>query len=272
MAAAIGAGLPITQPSGSMIVDIGGGTTEVAVISLAGVVFSRSVRVAGNKMDEAIIQHIKRKYNLLIGAARHDLASTLVEFRTQPRPWPQVPNLRKPAHIDADLCDYHVRGRRADSWNSHQVLDPCAKGLDRSLDLRLERRDGLLQVFNHSEMLTEQESVMGRDLALERSRQGFARSRQSPVAQSRQLPGVGLAGADRFEHPSPALAEHIRHYWSQLHISVFEYLLDALLVLHDFAHQRSRGNGGTRRCGSDDDKGSAIDRRGLDYVPGLPDI
>lgn len=67
MAAAIGAGLPITEPSGNMIVDIGGGTTEVAVISLAGIVFSRSVRVAGDKMDEAIVQHIKRNYNLLVG-------------------------------------------------------------------------------------------------------------------------------------------------------------------------------------------------------------
>jgi rod shape-determining protein MreB and related proteins len=67
MAAAIGAGLPITEPSGNMIVDIGGGTTEVAVISLAGIVFSRSIRVGGDKMDEAIVQHIKRKYNLLIG-------------------------------------------------------------------------------------------------------------------------------------------------------------------------------------------------------------
>ncbi len=67
MAAAIGAGLPITEPGGNMVVDIGGGTTEVAVISLAGIVFSKSVRVAGDKMDEAIIQHMKRKYNLLIG-------------------------------------------------------------------------------------------------------------------------------------------------------------------------------------------------------------
>jgi rod shape-determining protein MreB and related proteins len=67
MAAAIGAGLPITEPSGNMIVDIGGGTTEVAVISLAGIVFCKSVRVAGDKMDEAIVQYIKRKYNLLIG-------------------------------------------------------------------------------------------------------------------------------------------------------------------------------------------------------------
>ncbi len=67
MAAAIGAGLPITEPSGSMIVDIGGGTTEVAVISLAGIVYSKSVRVGGDKMDEAIVNYLKRKYNLLIG-------------------------------------------------------------------------------------------------------------------------------------------------------------------------------------------------------------
>src|SRR5476651_1793563 len=67
MVAAIGAGLPITDPTGNMIVDIGGGTTDVAVISLAGIVYSRSVRVAGNEMDDAIIQYIKRKYNLLIG-------------------------------------------------------------------------------------------------------------------------------------------------------------------------------------------------------------
>jgi rod shape-determining protein MreB len=67
MAAAIGAGLPITEPTGNMIVDIGGGTTDVAVISLAGIVYSKSVRVASNEMDEAIIQYIKRKYNLLVG-------------------------------------------------------------------------------------------------------------------------------------------------------------------------------------------------------------
>ena len=67
MMAAIGAGLPITEPSGNMIVDIGGGTTDIAVISLSGIVYSRSVRVAGNEMDEAIINYLKRKYNLLIG-------------------------------------------------------------------------------------------------------------------------------------------------------------------------------------------------------------
>ncbi len=67
MMAAIGAGLPITEPSGSMIVDIGGGTTDIAVISLSGIVYSRSVRVAGNEMDEALTAYLKRKYNLLVG-------------------------------------------------------------------------------------------------------------------------------------------------------------------------------------------------------------
>ncbi|MDE0781428.1 MAG: rod shape-determining protein [Alphaproteobacteria bacterium] len=67
MAAAIGAGLPVTEPTGSMIVDIGGGTTEVAVLSLGGIVYSRSVRVGGDKMDEAIIGYIRRSHNLLVG-------------------------------------------------------------------------------------------------------------------------------------------------------------------------------------------------------------
>ena len=69
MAAAIGAGLPVTEPTGSMVVDIGGGTTEVAVLSLGGIVYSRSVRVGGDKMDEAIIGYIRRTHNLLIGEA-----------------------------------------------------------------------------------------------------------------------------------------------------------------------------------------------------------
>ena len=73
MAAAIGAGLPVSEPVGNMIVDIGGGTTEVAVISLSGVVFSRSARVGGDKMDEAISQYIKRKYNVLVGERTAEL-------------------------------------------------------------------------------------------------------------------------------------------------------------------------------------------------------
>ncbi len=73
MAAAIGAGLSITEPSGNMIVDIGGGTTDVAVISLSGIVISRSIRVGGDKMDEVIINYVKKKYNLLIGERTSEL-------------------------------------------------------------------------------------------------------------------------------------------------------------------------------------------------------
>ncbi len=73
MAAAIGANLPITEPTSNMVVDIGGGTTEVAVISLSGIVYSRSVRVGGDKMDDAIRHHVKRKYNMLIGEGSAEL-------------------------------------------------------------------------------------------------------------------------------------------------------------------------------------------------------
>ncbi len=78
MAAAIGAGLPITEPTSNMVVDIGGGTTEVAVISLAGIVYSKSVRVGGDKMDDAILQNIKRKYNLLIGPSTAEIIKTTI--------------------------------------------------------------------------------------------------------------------------------------------------------------------------------------------------
>jgi rod shape-determining protein MreB len=67
MAAAIGAGLPVTEPTSSMVVDIGGGTTEVAIISLSGIVYAKSLRVAGDKIDEEIVQYMKKKYSLLIG-------------------------------------------------------------------------------------------------------------------------------------------------------------------------------------------------------------
>jgi rod shape-determining protein MreB len=78
MAAAIGAGLPVMEPTSNMVVDIGGGTTEVAVISLGGIVYSKSVRVGGDKMDEAILQHIKRKYNLLIGIGTAEIIKTTI--------------------------------------------------------------------------------------------------------------------------------------------------------------------------------------------------
>ena len=78
MAAAIGAGLPIAEPTSSMVVDIGGGTTEVAVISLAGIVYAKSVRVAGDKIDEEIVQYMKRKYSLLIGDRTAEIIKTQI--------------------------------------------------------------------------------------------------------------------------------------------------------------------------------------------------
>ncbi|ARW17845.1 MULTISPECIES: rod shape-determining protein [Komagataeibacter] len=96
MAAAIGAGLPVTEPSGSMIVDIGGGTTEVAVISLGGIVYARSVRVGGDKMDEAIISYIRRNHNLLIGESSAEqikihLGSAMPpDDPDDPGPWREV--------------------------------------------------------------------------------------------------------------------------------------------------------------------------------------
>jgi rod shape-determining protein MreB and related proteins len=78
MAAAIGSGLPITEPISSMVVDIGGGTTEVAVISLSGIVYAKSVRVAGDRMDEEIVQYMRRKFNLLIGERTGEIIKTTI--------------------------------------------------------------------------------------------------------------------------------------------------------------------------------------------------
>lgn len=86
MAAAIGANLPIQEPTSNMVVDIGGGTTEVAVISLSGVVYSKSVRVGGDKMDEAIMTHVKRKYSMLIGeATAEDIKIKIASAYTMPQ-------------------------------------------------------------------------------------------------------------------------------------------------------------------------------------------
>ena len=84
MAAAIGAGLPVTEPTGSMVVDIGGGTTEVAVLSLGGIVYSRSVRVGGDKMDEAIIAYIRRNHNLLVGESSAERIKKMIGSACQP--------------------------------------------------------------------------------------------------------------------------------------------------------------------------------------------
>jgi rod shape-determining protein MreB len=86
MAAAIGAGLPVTEPSGNMIIDIGGGTTEVAVISLSGIVYANSTRVGGDKMDDAIINYVKRKYNLLIGERTAELIKVTIGSAVEDEP------------------------------------------------------------------------------------------------------------------------------------------------------------------------------------------
>lgn len=95
MAAAIGAGLPITEPSGNMIVDIGGGTTEVAVISLAGIVFGKSERIAGDKMDESIIAHLKRQHQLLIGERTAEIIKITIGN----------------AYADENICKMEVKGQ-----------------------------------------------------------------------------------------------------------------------------------------------------------------
>ena len=96
VAAAIGAGLPVDEPTGSMVVDIGSGTTEVAVLSLGGIVYSRSVRVGGDKMDQAIIAFIRREYNLLIGADTAERIKTAIGSACLP---------------DGDGCSMPIKGR-----------------------------------------------------------------------------------------------------------------------------------------------------------------
>jgi rod shape-determining protein MreB len=133
MAAAIGAGLPITEASGNMIVDIGGGTTEVAVISLAGIVYAKSVRVGGDKLDEAIVQYLKRKYNLLIGERTAEQIK--IEIGS--------------AHPDGDVRSMEVKGRdlvtgipktlEVDSNEIRDALSETVNAIVEAVRIALER-------------------------------------------------------------------------------------------------------------------------------------
>ena len=133
MAAAIGAGLPITEASGNMIVDIGGGTTEVAVISLAGVVYAKSVRVGGDKLDEAIVQYMKRKYNLLIGERTAEQIK--IEIGS--------------AYPDDEVCSMEVKGRdlvtgipktlEIDSNEIREALSETVNAIVEAVRIALER-------------------------------------------------------------------------------------------------------------------------------------
>jgi rod shape-determining protein MreB len=120
MAAAIGAGLPVGEPTGNMVVDIGGGTTEVAVISLGGIVTSRSIRVAGDEMDDAVIQHVKRTYNLLIG----ERTAEDIKIKIGSAIW------------NGELETYEVRGRDLISGMPKTVIvtsEEVQKALDETL-------------------------------------------------------------------------------------------------------------------------------------------
>ncbi len=133
MAAAIGAELPVVEASGNMIVDIGGGTTEVAVISLAGIVYSRSVRIGGDKMDEAIVQHIKKRYNLLIGT--NSAEEIKIAIGT--------------AHPDQDIQSTSVKGRdmmagvprtvEIDSVEVYEALSEPVSAIVDTIKVALER-------------------------------------------------------------------------------------------------------------------------------------
>ncbi len=133
MVAAIGAGLPITEPSGNMVVDIGGGTTEIAVISLSGIVYSRSVRIAGNEMDDAVMQYMKRKYNLLIGETTAEKVKMAVGSAF---------TLEKPLTIEIkgrNLIEGIPRTITVDDTEIREALSECVATIMNAIRVALER-------------------------------------------------------------------------------------------------------------------------------------
>ena len=133
VAAAIGAGMPVTEPRANMIVDIGGGTTEVAVISLGGIVYSSSVRVAGNRMDEAIVEYVKRKHRLLIGADAAEMIKTAIG------------NALPQGRLDTvevrgrDLVSGIPRGLIIDSGQAREAISPQINTILEAVRSSLER-------------------------------------------------------------------------------------------------------------------------------------
>ncbi len=133
MAAAIGAGLPITEPSGNMIVDIGGGTTDIAVISLGGIVYSRSLRLAGNQMDEAIMNYLKRKYNLLIGERTAEQIKIEIGSAYQ---------LEKPLTMEVkgrNLIEGVPKTITVDNSEIREALSECVSTIMNAIRVALER-------------------------------------------------------------------------------------------------------------------------------------
>jgi len=133
MVAAIGAGLPITEPCGNMIVDIGGGTTDIAVISLSGIVYSRSVRVAGNEMDDAIMSYLKRKFNLLIGERTAEQIKIEVG---------SAYSLEKPLQMEIkgrDLIEGIPKTITVDDDEIREALSECVDTIVNAIRVALER-------------------------------------------------------------------------------------------------------------------------------------
>ncbi len=134
MAAAIGAGLPITEPTCNMIVDMGGGTTEVAVISLAGIVYSRSIRIAGDKMDASIIQYIKRKYNLLIGERTAEIIKTTIG-----NAYPDLQNLETIEVKGRDLASGIPKILTIDSEEIREAISEQIDAIVETIKIALEQ-------------------------------------------------------------------------------------------------------------------------------------
>ena len=133
MVAAIGAGLPITEPGGNLVVDVGGGTTDVAVISMSGIVYSRSVRVAGNEMDEAIINYLKRKHNLLVGERTAEQVKIEVGSAYK---------LDNPLTIDIkgrNLIEGVPRTVTVDDTEIREALSECVNTIMNAIRVALER-------------------------------------------------------------------------------------------------------------------------------------
>ena len=185
MMAAIGAGLPITEPSGSMIVDIGGGTTDIAVISLSGIVYSRSVRVAGNEMDEAITAYLKRKYNLLVGERTAEQIKMEIGSA-----YP----LEKPLTME-------IKGRH------------LLEGIPKTITIDdSEIRDALIRMrFDHSQRHPRRPGAHAAGTLRRHLRPGHCPDRRRrPAEKSRQTHPRG-DGSARFDRRGPAGFGGIRH-------------------------------------------------------------
>jgi rod shape-determining protein MreB len=133
LAAAIGAGLPVEEPSGNMVVDIGGGTTDIAIISMSGIVYSRSVRVAGNEMDEAVMYYLKRKYNLLVGERTAELVKMEIGSA-----YP----LQKPLTMEVkgrNLIEGMPRTVTIDDSEIREALSECLATIMNAIRVALER-------------------------------------------------------------------------------------------------------------------------------------